>query len=37
MWRLENDFSKASKAEDPEDEPDEGPSFTDITFDVKHE
>jgi twitching motility protein PilU len=37
MWRLENDFSKASKAADPEDEPDEGPSFTDITFDVKQD
>ena len=37
MWRLENDFHVASKAaaqhqEDPDDEP----SFTEITLDVKH-
>ena len=37
MWRLENDFAMASKTaavrvEDPDDEP----SFTEITLDVKH-
>ena len=37
MWRLENDFAAASKAaaasaEDPDDQP----SFTEITLDVKH-
>ena len=38
MWRLENDFSKVSRGgPDPEDEVDEGPSFTEITFDVKQE
>jgi twitching motility protein PilU len=37
MWRLDNDFHVAAKAaaeqlEDPDDEP----SFTEITLDVKH-
>jgi twitching motility protein PilU len=35
MWRLENDFSKKSKAEEVEPEHDDGPSFTEITLDVK--
>jgi twitching motility protein PilU len=35
MWRLENDFSKASKIAEVLDEPDDGPSFTEITLDVK--
>jgi twitching motility protein PilU len=34
MWRLANDFSKAELAE-PEDDPDDTPSFTEITLDVK--
>ncbi len=37
MWRLENDFANAAKAaEEPEDDPDDEPSFTEITLDVKH-
>ena len=35
MWRLQNDFT-AKKAEEPEDDPDDQPSFTEITLDVKH-
>ena len=36
MWRMQNDFVKASKpAEVPDDEPEEA-SFTEITLDVKH-
>ncbi|WP_395058214.1 PilT/PilU family type 4a pilus ATPase [Polaromonas sp.] len=36
MWRLENDFAVAAKAAEPEDDPDDEPSFTEITLDVKH-
>ena len=37
MWRLENDFAAAAKANQiPEDDPDDEPSFTEITLDVKH-
>ncbi len=37
MWRLENDFAVASKAAaEPEEDPDDEPSFTEITLDVKH-
>ena len=35
MWRLENDFAIKAKAEDPYEDPDDQPSFTDITLDVK--
>ena len=35
MWRMENDFSLARTAK-PEEEPDDEPSFTEITLDVKH-
>ncbi len=35
MWRMENDFSLARGVK-PEEEPDDEPSFTDITLDVKH-
>jgi twitching motility protein PilU len=36
MWRLANDFANAKKAaEEPQEEIDEGPSFTEITLDVK--
>lgn len=35
MWRMENDFSLA-RAVKPEEDPDDEPSFTDITLDVKH-
>ncbi len=36
MWRLANDFAKAQKANEPEEEIDDTPSFTEITLDVKH-
>ncbi len=37
MWRLENDFHAAAKAAAaPEEDPDDEPSFTEITLDVKH-
>ncbi len=34
MWRLQNDFGKKEVVE-PEDDPDDTPSFTEITLDVK--
>ncbi|WP_041376635.1 PilT/PilU family type 4a pilus ATPase [Polaromonas naphthalenivorans] len=38
MWRLENDFSAAAqaKAEETHFDPDDEPSFTEITLDVRH-
>ena len=37
MWRLENDFAVASRAAAaPVQDPDDEPSFTEITLDVKH-
>ena len=37
MWRLENDFHAAAKASaELEEDPDDEPSFTEITLDVKH-
>ena len=36
MWRLQNDFHKTSQATAPADDPDDQPSFTEITLDVKH-
>ncbi len=36
MWRLENDFSVRAKPEEPLEDPDDEPSFTEITLDVKH-
>ncbi len=36
MWRLQNDFAAAAQAEIHEDDPDDTPSFTEITLDVKH-
>ena len=37
MWRLENDFTAASNPEHPSlADPDDEPSFTEITFDVRH-
>ncbi len=35
MWRLANDFVNAKKAAEEVDEVDDGPSFTEITLDVK--
>ena len=36
MWRLENDFQTAKAAVEPAEDPDDEPSFTEITLDVKH-
>ena len=36
MWRLQNDFTQKMKVAEPEDDPDDTPSFTEITLDVKH-
>jgi twitching motility protein PilU len=36
MWRLQNDFGTGAKAEAPQEDPDDEPSFTEITLDVKH-
>ena len=36
MWRLENDFQTAKVAAEPVEDPDDEPSFTEITLDVKH-
>jgi twitching motility protein PilU len=36
MWRMQNDFAAAQKAAEPEEDPDDEPSFTEITLDVKH-
>ena len=36
MWRLENDFHAAKAVEQPQEDPDDTPSFTEITLDVKH-
>ena len=36
MWRLENDFHTAKAAEQPYEDLDDTPSFTEITLDVKH-
>ena len=36
MWRLQNDFTQKMKVEEPLDDPDDTPSFTEITLDVKH-
>ena len=38
MWRLENDFHAAAKAAaEPEEDPDDEPSFTEIRLDVRNE
>ncbi len=36
MWRLENDFSARAKPQNLVEDPDDQPTFTDITLDVKH-
>ena len=36
MWRLQNDFNAKPKAPEPFDDPDDHPSFTEITLDVNH-
>jgi len=35
MWRLQNDFSSRAKATEDADDPDDKPSFTEFTLDVK--
>jgi twitching motility protein PilU len=36
MWRLQNDFKPDTKVAEPFDDPDDEPSFTEITLDVTH-
>ncbi|MDD3934794.1 PilT/PilU family type 4a pilus ATPase [Rhodoferax sp.] len=36
MWRLQNDFSSKANAQVPVDDPDDEPSFTEITLDLNH-
>ena len=36
MWRLQNDFNAQAKSPEPAEDPDDQPSFTEITLDVKH-
>ena len=36
MWRLENDFNTKTQATEPVIDPDDEPSFTEITLDVHH-
>ena len=36
MWRLQNDFVKAAAPADQDEDPDDEPSFTEITLDVTH-
>ncbi len=36
MWRLQNDMARSKQVEEPAEDPDDSPSFTEITLDVKH-
>ena len=36
MWRLQNDFTARAKPQEQLEDPDDEPSFTEITLDVKH-
>ena len=36
MWRLQNDFNARPQPQAPADDPDDHPSFTEITLDVNH-
>ncbi|WP_114970500.1 PilT/PilU family type 4a pilus ATPase [Rhodoferax ferrireducens] len=36
MWRLQNDFGARAKPEEQQEDPDDQPSFTEITLDVTH-
>ncbi len=36
MWRMENDFASSRNSTKAEEDPDDEPSFTEITLDVKH-
>jgi twitching motility protein PilU len=35
MWRLQNDFTKASQAQKPAENTDDTPTFTEFTIDVQ--
>jgi hypothetical protein len=35
MWRLQNDFTKASQAQKPVENTDDTPTFTEFTIDVQ--
>ncbi|MEY4765944.1 MAG: hypothetical protein RI907_2617 [Pseudomonadota bacterium] len=37
MWRMQNDLTTKTKAAQPQDQDDDGPSFTEITLDVHHD
>ncbi|MES2879467.1 MAG: PilT/PilU family type 4a pilus ATPase [Pseudomonadota bacterium] len=36
MWKLQNDFNARAKPQVPQEDPDDEPSFTEITLDVNH-
>jgi len=36
MWRLQNDFTARANTQEQHEDPDDEPSFTEITLDVKH-
>jgi twitching motility protein PilU len=36
MWRMQNDFVKSASPQAKQEDPDDEPSFTEITLDVKH-
>jgi twitching motility protein PilU len=36
LWRLQNDFNAKAKPPEPTEDPDDHPSFTEITLDVNH-
>jgi twitching motility protein PilU len=36
MWRLQNDFSARAQPQHQDEDPDDQPSFTEITLDVQH-
>jgi twitching motility protein PilU len=36
IWRLQNDFTKAAKAAEPVEDPDDTPTFTEFSIDVHH-
>ena len=36
MWRMQNDFQVVTGQREPQEDPDDQPSFTEITLDVKH-
>jgi len=36
MWRLQNSFERGKQEQEPQEDPDDTPSFTEITLDVNH-